>query len=119
MNALPKLVVSSTLHTASWGGATPIPIVSLADRVTDLKGESGRDLLVLGSPRLTATLAQLDLLDELRVMLNPVALGRGKSLFNSMERRLSLRLDGMRRFASGNLLLTHQPRPAGSLATAR
>jgi dihydrofolate reductase len=51
------------------------------------------------------------LLDELRVMVNPVVLGDGRSLFRSTDHELTLKLLQTRTFSSGNVLLTHQPQP--------
>jgi dihydrofolate reductase len=106
MNAMPKVVVSSTLRSVSWNGSTLLQ-GDVEAGMRALKSEPGRELLVLGSPQLTASLAHLGLLDELRIMVNPVALGRGKSLFMSMRDRLRLRILNVRQFSSGNVLLTY------------
>ena len=106
MNAMPKVVVSSTLRDASWTGSTLLQ-GDVEGGMKALKSEPGRELLVLGSPQLTASLANLGLLDELRIMVNPVALGQGKSLFTSMRERLNLRLLNVKPFRSGNVLLTY------------
>lgn len=108
MNALPKVVVSSTLESATWSRST-ILRDDVATGIRALKSEPGRELLVLGSPSLTGSLAQLGLLDELRIMVNPVTIGDGKSLFRSMEHRLHLQLLHVRPFDSGNVLLTYRP----------
>lgn len=108
MNSTPKIVVSSTLTSADW---SPTEVVDdAAAGIGTLKTDDGQDLLVLGSPALTANLAHLGLLDELRIMVNPVALGAGKSLFHSMHDRLDLRLLDTHVFSSGNVLLTYRPR---------
>jgi dihydrofolate reductase len=53
----------------------------------------------------------MGLVDELRVMVSPVVIGDGKSLFRSIDHRLRLRLLQTRTFSSGNVLLTYQPQP--------
>lgn len=106
MNAMPKFVVSSTLARTDWDGST---LLRDLEGMKTLKAASGGDLLVMGSPSLTANLAHLGLLDELRILVNPVALGRGKSLFVSMHDRLRFQLLDTRAFASGNVLLTYRP----------
>lgn len=106
MNAMPKVVVSSTLARTSWNGST---LLRDLEGMRILKSNPGGELLVLGSPCLTANLAHLGLLDELRIMVNPVALGDGKSLFLSMQSRLRFQLLNARTFASGNVLLTYRP----------
>jgi dihydrofolate reductase len=108
MNTMPKFVVSTTLHHADWDGTTLIT-GSLDQAMSDLKAQPGRDLLVLGSPGLTASLGLAGVLDELRVMVTPVALGQGKSLLRSLTNRLSFQLLDVRQFASGNVLLTYRP----------
>jgi dihydrofolate reductase len=108
MNMMPKFVVSTSLDTASWKGTTLIA-GNLVDAMSDLKAQPGGELLVLGSPGLTASLGQAGVLDELRIMVAPVALGHGRSLFRSMSGRMRLHLLGVRQFASGNVLLTYRP----------
>ena len=65
---------------------------------------------IFGSPTLIGNLIRLGLVDELRVMIHPVALGRGKSLFASLGSRVSLQLLRTTVFRSGNVLLTYRPR---------
>ena len=108
MNTMPKFVVSATLQSVSWNRTTLV-IGSLVEGMSDLKAQPGHELLVLGSPGLTASLGQAGMLDELRIMVNPVVLGQGKSLFRSMSDRMRFQLLSVRQFASGNVLLTYQP----------
>jgi dihydrofolate reductase len=74
-----------------------------------VKTAPGGELLVLGSAHLTAHLAAAGVLDELRIMVCPIAIGQGRSLFRDMEERLSLSLARVRQFDSGNVLLTYRP----------
>jgi dihydrofolate reductase len=110
MNTMPKLVVSTTLESADWDNTTVVG-ANVAEELSKLKRQPGKDLAVLGSPRLTLSLIGMGLLDELRVMMSPVAIGDGKSLFRSADDRLRLRLLQTRTFSSGNVLLTYQPQP--------
>lgn len=73
---------------------------------------SGRQLMVLGSGSLVAQLAQAGLVDEYQLLLVPVALGRGRTLFEGVDRRPRFFLVSARRFSGGNLLLTCKP-PGG------
>jgi dihydrofolate reductase len=66
-------------------------------------------LTISGSP-LVAGLTDLGLIDEYRLMLNPVALGAGPTLFDGIRRRAALRLVDVRPFASGSVLLRYAPR---------
>ena len=106
MNTLPKLVVSQRLVQTSWQPTT------IVRTITDLAAHANAgtgELLVLGSPTLTASLAEAGLLDELRIMINPVAIGAGESIFQSLTGRLRLSLIATRAFSSGNLLLSYAP----------
>lgn len=108
MNAMSKLVVSRTIQTADWSG-TRVVSGDLATALAELKSQPGGDLLVLGSASLTTSLVEAGLLDELRVMVNPVVLGQGTSLMGSIGARVRLDLLGTRIFDSGNVLLTYRP----------
>ncbi|WP_171162951.1 dihydrofolate reductase family protein [Streptomyces sp. I05A-00742] len=83
MNALPKYVVSRTLRDAdlTWANTTRIPGDEAVARVRELREAEGGDLLVMGSATLARTLLGEGLADELRLMVMPVLLGGGKSLF--------------------------------------
>jgi dihydrofolate reductase len=64
---------------------------------------------MMGSPSLTVSLIGMGLVDELRVMVNPIVLGGGRSLFRTLGDRLRLELLQTRTFRSGNVLLTYRP----------
>jgi dihydrofolate reductase len=108
MNSYPKLVVSRTLDRADWPATK---IVREPAELAELKGQPGKDIALLGSSALTVTLVRLGLLDELRIMVNPVALGTGRSVLRGggLSRYRLLRT---RVFDSGNVLLSYQPRSA-------
>ena len=110
MNEKEKVVFSTTLTDASWSGTTVVG-GEAADHIRTMMGGADRELLVLGSTHLTANLARAGVLDELRVMVCPILLGQGRSLFEDLEGRVSLKLLRITRFASGNLVLTYQPLP--------
>ena len=82
---------------------------NVADEVSKLKHEPGKDAIVLGSSDLAAGLAELGLIDEYRIMVNPIALGDGKPLFKGMTGDLRLKLLKVRPFTSGNVLLYYGP----------
>ncbi|MEU4067949.1 dihydrofolate reductase family protein [Streptomyces wedmorensis] len=83
MNAIPKYVVSQTLGEAdlTWNNTTLVPGDKALARLRELHQAPGGDLLVMGSPSLVRTLLAEDLADELRLIVMPVLLGGGKSLF--------------------------------------
>jgi dihydrofolate reductase len=111
MNDKEKLVFSRTIAHGDWSGTTVLR-GEATERVAELKAASGEELLVIGSAHLTADLAQAGLLDELRIMIFPILLGQGRSLFEDLGRRLPLALLGVRQFDSGNVLLNYRPYPS-------
>jgi len=80
MNNLPKIVISHTLEKVEWEN-TRLVKENVAEVITKLKEQPGKDIAILGSSELTVFLTQQGLVDEYRIMVNPVALGNGKSLF--------------------------------------
>jgi dihydrofolate reductase len=108
MNALPKIVFSHTLGKADWNN-TRLVKGSVVEEITRLKQEPGKDLFIFGSADLTSTFIQNNLIDEYRIMVNPVVLGKGQPLFKGVKDRLELKLAEVRPFKSGNVLLYYQP----------
>lgn len=108
MNALGKVVFSRTLDTVDWSGSR-LAQSALADEITRLKAESGKDLAIFGSGSIVTQLTQLGLIDEYRLIVNPVILGAGKSLFAGVTGRPPLRLVRAQPFASGNVMLVYVP----------
>jgi dihydrofolate reductase len=113
MNAMEKLVFSRTLTDAAWSGTTVVR-GEATECIPSIKAAAGKDVLVLGSAHLTADLAQAGVLDELRIMVCPVVLGQGRSLFDDAEHRVPLNLLRVRQFDSGTLVLTYRPTPPAS-----
>jgi len=108
MNNLPKLVFSRTITKAEWNNSQLIK-ENVAEEISSLKAEPGKDIAILGSSHLAVSFTEQNLIDEFRIMVNPVILGRGAPLFESLSRRLRLRLLRTRTFKSGNVLLWYEP----------
>jgi dihydrofolate reductase len=108
LNRLPKYVASTTLNQAEWEGTTVIRS-DVAEEVARLKGQPGKDILVVGSSGLAQTLMHHDLVDEYQLWLHPVVLGGGKRLFRDGAPRTTLRLLDSRTAASGLVILTYEP----------
>jgi len=106
MNSTSKIVVSRTLDKAEWANTR---VINDAEELATLKQQPGKDMAILGSSDLTVSLLQIGLVDELRIMVNPVVLGAGKSLFRTAGERISLELLKSRPFSSGNVLLYYRP----------
>ena len=108
MNRALKVVFSKTLKDAEWNN-TRLATTSAVEEVKKLKREPGRDLAIYGSNQLSVSLVQAGLIDEFRIMVNPVILDGGNLLFKGIKDRLNLKLLRTRTFKSGNVLLCYQP----------
>lgn len=108
MNDLPKIVFSRTLEEATWKNTRLVKDDPAAE-VRRLKSEPGPDMAIMGSGSVVAQLAQTGLIDRYDLVINPLALGSGKTLFDGMTRRLALKLTKTRVFGNGNVLLSYEP----------
>lgn len=108
MNSLPKIAFSKTLQRADWSNASLAREI-VAEEISALKREAGKDIAIFGSSTLVSAFSELGLIDEYRVMVNPVVLGSGIPLFDGMNRRFNLKLLKTRNFNSGNVLLYYAP----------
>ncbi len=111
MNTTPKYVVSTTLKKAEWNNSQVIK-GDLVEEVNKLKSKPGKDILVAGSGRLVRALIEHELVDELRLMVFPVVLGKGKRLFQSGNGRHALKLVEARQVGkAGVFTLVYHPEP--------
>ena len=108
MNSLPKLVYSTRLKKAVWNNSS-LAVSILAQEVAELKKGKGKDIAIFGSSTIVSAFAQLGLIDEYRLMVNPVVLGSGIPLFRGLDRDVRLTLLKTRAFRSGNILLYFTP----------
>jgi dihydrofolate reductase len=106
MNAMTKVVFSRTLKLASWSN-TRLLKGDLAAEVEALKKEPGPDLVLMGSASIVSQLAEHGLVDEFQVVVNPVVLGGGKSMFAGVRSRLQLATVRTRAFSNGNVLICY------------
>lgn len=108
MNRTAKVVFSRTLSKVTWQN-TRLVKENILEEITKLKKQPGKDLILFGSSDLSVTLIQHGLIDEFRIMVNPVILGSGKSIFKGSLEKQTLKLLKTRVFRSGNVLLTYRP----------
>lgn len=109
LNTLPKYVASRTLtEPLPWENSSLLR-GDVAEAVAALKQQDGNDLRVIGSAQLVQTLIGHDLVDELRLMIDPVLLGGGKRAFPEDGTLRSLRLIGSRVTTTGAILATYAP----------
>jgi dihydrofolate reductase len=107
LNSLPKYVASTTLtDPLAWQNSTVLR-GDVAQAVAGLKGESGKDLHVIGSGELVQTLMHHDLVDEYRLMINPILVGSGKRLFRGDNERKMLRLADSTITSKGVVIATY------------
>lgn len=102
MNESPKVVFSNTLDRADWG-ETHIVRGDLAEQISRLKREPGKDLLAHGGATFVQSLARNDLIDEYRLITHPVAVGSGSPLFKDLQTPLRMELVDTRAFGSANV----------------
>lgn len=105
MNNLPKVVFSTTLAEATWNN-TRLVRSDIVAAIAAMKDGPGADMTILGSASIVSQCAQAGLIDEYRVVLNPIVLGAGLSMFAGVREKLTLAAS--RPFENGNVLLTYQ-----------
>ncbi len=108
MNSMPKYVVSTTLDHADWNNTTQIRS-NIVEEVTKLKEQPGGDILIAGSAQLVRKLMEHGLIDEYRLMVYPLVLGKGKHLFDEGANKYPLRLVEAKQAGSGILILIYCP----------
>ncbi len=107
MNQLTKIAFSTSLKKAKWQN-TRIVSENVTEEILQLKKQSTKDIVILGSTHLVSYLTKMKLIDEFQIMINPIVLGSGTSYFIDVEEKLHLTLVKTKRFASGNVLLCYQ-----------
>jgi len=111
MNEIPKFVVSRTLtqDDLTWSGSTLLPADDAIGAIRELRARDGKGLQVMGSPSLAAQLVEHDLVDEYRLMIEPILLGGGKRLFPLDGRARPLELVATSTAGTGVLICTYRP----------
>lgn len=107
MNAMPKVVFSRSLARPAWRNTTLVKdAVSGVRRMKRMKGD---DMAILGSGSIVAQLAREGLIDEYQIVVNPVVLGKGRTMFEGPARALPMKLTRTRAFGNGSVLLCYEP----------
>ena len=91
MNNLPKIVFSKTLQRVEWNNSRLVK-ENIAEEISKMKQQSGKDMVIFGSGSIVSTFMQFGLIDEYRIILNPVVLGNGKPLFKGINDKNHLKL---------------------------
>lgn len=108
MNNLPKIVFSKTLDKASWNNTTLVK-GDLVAEIQRMKNEPGEGMAILGSGSIVSQLALEGVIDEYQLVVNPIALGGGRTTFDGIKERLSLKLTKSRIFHNGKIFLCYEP----------
>ena len=108
MNNMQKVVFSRTMKKASWNN-TKLVSNDIVSEIRKMKNESGPGMVIMGSGRIISQLAQEQVIDEYQVIVNPVALGKGRTMFDGMDKMLSLKLISTRSFNNGKVFLRFEP----------
>ena len=106
IDEIPKIVFSRTLKNLEWKTAR-LAKRDIKEEVLALSQESGKDILV-GSPSLIVTLTQLDLINEYHLVIHPVVLGNGLTLFKNISNSIDLKLLKTKTFGSGALVVYYE-----------
>ena len=108
MNKTPKLVFFRTLDTLSWQNAKLMK-GDLIGETRKLKQGNGDDFVIFGSGTIVKQLAEVNLIDEYQIVVNPIALGAGRTMFDGIKGNVALKLTKSRTFANGNVVLWYVP----------
>ncbi|MFF4484913.1 dihydrofolate reductase family protein [Streptomyces sp. NPDC001544] len=111
MNSIRKYVVSDTLgdEELAWDNTVRIPVAEVLNRVRELRAADGGDLAVMGSPTLVRALLAEGLVDELQLVVMPVILGGGKSVFPADGGKRTLELVSTTTAKTGALVNVYRP----------
>ena len=108
MNSMAKVVFSRTLEKASWNN-TKLVKGDLVPEVRKMKEELGPGMAIMGSGSIVAQLALEHVIDEYQMIVDPVALGKGRSMFDGIRETLTLKLAKTRTFKNGKVYLCYEP----------
>jgi dihydrofolate reductase len=108
MNNLQKVVFSRTLDKASWKN-TKLVKGDLVTEVRKMKQDSSEGLVIMGSGTIVSQLAQEGLIDEFQIVVCPIVIGSGRTLFEGVKEKLNLKLTKSRTFGNGNVYTCYQP----------
>jgi len=108
MNRMPKVVFSRKMKKTSWQN-TALVRRDIAGAVRKMKNEQGPGMVILGSGSIVSQLTQAGLIDEYQMVVNPIVLGKGKTMFEGLKNKVPLKLTKTRAFGNGNVVLCYEP----------
>jgi dihydrofolate reductase len=107
MNEMPKFVFSRSLDEAKWSNTTIVK-GDVAEEVRKLKNGSGPGITILGSGSIVAQLADTGLINTYTIVVVPVILGKGRTMFEGASKQPKLKLTNTRAFKNGNVVLSYE-----------
>lgn len=107
MNSLRKIVFSKTLDKLQWNNSSLLRKIN-ATEIREMKQQPGKDMVIFGSGTIVTAFTQLRLIDEYRLIVAPVVLGSGNTLFKGVKDRLPLQLTQTKTLPSGSVLLYYR-----------
>jgi dihydrofolate reductase len=107
MNNFPKIIFSRTMDKVGWNAR--LVKENIAEEILKIKQQPGKDLALFAGSDIASTFIQLGLIDEYRLIVNPVVLGCGKPLFKDIKDKLNLKLLKTQPYPSGITILYYQP----------
>ncbi len=105
---IPKVVFSKTVKESKWANTT-LANGDIVEEVENQKSRNGKDILVHGGAGFVSSLIQNNLVDEYHFLVNPVAIGKGMSIFGDSYERLNLRFIKSEAFSNGKVELCYEP----------
>jgi dihydrofolate reductase len=108
MNNLPKIVFSKTLQKVEWKN-TRLVKENIAEEISKMKEQPGKDMVIFGSGSIVSTFMQHGLIDEYRIIVNPIILGNGNPLFKGIKDKHNLKLLKTKVLGSGVVILYYEP----------
>lgn len=107
MNQTPKIVFSRTLENVSWNSR--LVKSNGVEEIQSLKNQDGKNMVLFAGANLAETFIKNQLIDEFRLIVNPILLGSGKPLFKNIHEIYNLKLKDTIPFSCGNIILIYEP----------
>lgn len=108
MNSMPKVVFSRTLDSTLWN-KTKLVKGDILAQIRKMKEEPGPGMAIFGSGTIISQLALENVIDEYQFVVNPVVLGKGRTMFEGIQQKLILKLTKTRAFKNGKVLICYEP----------
>jgi dihydrofolate reductase len=107
MNSLPKVVFSRTMDKASWKN-TKLITGDLAAEVRKMKEQPGDPMVLMESGSIISQLTEERLIDEYQIVMTPIVLGNGRTMFDGIKDKFALKLTKSRAFHNGSVVLWYE-----------